>query len=74
MKIFRIFLLSLLFVLQAAWASDSPPNILLIIADQHTGSVMTQRGYEHIKTPGIDRIADNGVTFNDDRHDAQQAR
>jgi arylsulfatase A-like enzyme len=44
-------------------AQDSPPNILLIIADQHTGSVMTQRGYSHITTPGIDKIADAGVTF-----------
>ncbi len=44
-------------------AGDSPPNILLIIADQHTGSIMTQRGYSHITTPGIDKIADSGVTF-----------
>jgi len=44
-------------------AEDSPPNILLIIADQHTGSVMTQRGYPYVTTPGIDKIADAGVTF-----------
>ena len=44
-------------------AEDNPPNILLIIADQHTGSIMTQRGYEHVTTPGIDKIADSGVTF-----------
>ena len=48
---------------QLACAGEGPPNILLIIADQHTGSVMTQRGYSHITTPGIDRIADSGVTF-----------
>jgi arylsulfatase A-like enzyme len=53
----------LVFIPQPALAGDSPPNILLIIADQHTGSVMTQRGYEHITTPGIDKIADAGVTF-----------
>jgi hypothetical protein len=52
--------LALLLVLVPQWimASDSPPNILLIITDQHTGSVMTQRGYEHVTTPGIDKIAD----------------
>ena len=44
-------------------AKEGPPNILLIIADQHTGSVMTQRGYPHVTTPGIDKIADAGVTF-----------
>jgi arylsulfatase A-like enzyme len=46
-----------------ATADDAPPNILLIIADQHTGSVMTQRGYPHITTPGLDKIAGEGVTF-----------
>ncbi|MCP4048112.1 MAG: sulfatase-like hydrolase/transferase [Gammaproteobacteria bacterium] len=53
----------LMFIPQLGTAKDSPPNILLIIADQHTGSVMTQRGYEYIQTPGIDKIADEGVTF-----------
>ncbi|MBT8058351.1 MAG: alginate lyase family protein [Gammaproteobacteria bacterium] len=53
----------LVLVSQTACAGEQPPNILLIIADQHTGSVMTQRGYEHITTPGIDKIADAGVTF-----------
>jgi arylsulfatase A-like enzyme len=47
----------------AGMAKSSPPNILLIIADQHTGSVMSQRGYDHVTTPGIDKIADAGVTF-----------
>ena len=55
--------LGLMFIPQAGMAKDSPPNILLIISDQHTGSIMTQRGYEHIQTPGIDKIADAGVTF-----------
>ncbi len=53
----------LMFIPQLGIAEESPPNILLIITDQHTGSVMTQRGYEHITTPGIDKIADEGVTF-----------
>jgi arylsulfatase A-like enzyme len=55
--------LCLLLIPQLSVAEDSPPNILLIIADQHTGSIMTQRGYSHITTPGIDKIADSGVTF-----------
>ena len=55
--------LCLMFVPQFLMADDTPPNILLIIADQHTGSIMTQRGYPYIETPGIDKIADEGVTF-----------
>ena len=57
------FALCLMFVPQAGTAETNPPNILLIIADQHTGSVMSQRGYSYIATPGIDKIADAGVTF-----------
>jgi len=56
-------ILSLTLIPQLACSEESSPNILLIIADQHTGSVMTQRGYSHIKTPGLDMIADAGVTF-----------
>ena len=55
--------LCLIFIPQAGMAEKSPPNILLIIADQHTGSVMSQRGYSYITTPGIDKIAEAGVTF-----------
>jgi len=55
--------LCLMLIPALGMAEDSPPNILLIIADQHTGSVMSQRGYSHITTPGIDKIADAGVTF-----------
>jgi arylsulfatase A-like enzyme len=61
-KIFALIACLVLVPLMAC-AEDSSPNILLIIADQHTGSVMTQRGYSHITTPGIDKIADSGVTF-----------
>lgn len=39
------------------------PNILVIISDQHSGRVMSQVGYEYVTTPGIDKLADEGVTF-----------
>lgn len=58
-----IFSVALLFVSIMAVAQETPPNILLIITDQHAGSIMTQRGYPHLQTPGIDKIADQGVTF-----------
>ncbi len=63
MRISLALALCLMFIPQSGLAEDSPPNILLIIADQHTGSVMSQRGYSYVTTPGIDKIADAGVTF-----------
>jgi arylsulfatase A-like enzyme len=63
MRIAIALALCLIFIPQPGLTKDSPPNILLIIADQHTGSVMTQRGYPYVTTPGIDKIADSGVTF-----------
>jgi len=39
------------------------PNIILIVTDQHSGLVMEQQGYNNIKTPGINKLADKGVTF-----------
>lgn len=63
MKTISMLVLGLVYAATTAAAEPGQPNVLLIITDQHTGSVMTQRGYEHIETPGIDRIADQGVTF-----------
>lgn len=42
---------------------ETPPNILVIITDQHSGPILTQRAYNNILTPGIDKIAEQGVTF-----------
>ncbi|HKI88394.1 MAG TPA: sulfatase-like hydrolase/transferase, partial [Draconibacterium sp.] len=44
-------------------AQDSRPNILLLITDEHSGKVMTQTGYPYVETPGIDKLAAEGVTF-----------
>lgn len=44
-------------------AQDTRPNILLILSDQHSGKVMTQTGYPYLHTPGIDKLAEEGVTF-----------
>ncbi len=57
-----LILTAVLFLCGQAWAQERP-NILLIINDQHNGSVMTQRGYPYIETPSIDKLADEGVTF-----------
>jgi len=44
-------------------AQDTRPNILLLISDQHSGKIMTQTGYKYLNTPGIDQLAEEGVTF-----------
>ncbi|MBB3700757.1 sulfatase-like hydrolase/transferase [Flammeovirga yaeyamensis] len=43
--------------------AQDKPNILVIITDQHSGKFMTQTGYPYLNTPGIDKLADHGVTF-----------
>jgi len=57
------FLLFFLRIPIISLSQEKKPNILVIITDQHSGLFMTQRGYEHISTPGIDEIAEAGVTF-----------
>ncbi|WP_372753505.1 sulfatase [Mariniflexile sp.] len=59
------FLLLLSFCFTHAQNSEKHerPNILLILSDQHSGKIMTQVGYKYVKTPGIDKLAEEGVTF-----------
>lgn len=44
-------------------ADVSRPNILMIMSDQHTPSVMGCYGNEVVRTPNMDRLAAAGVTF-----------
>jgi arylsulfatase A-like enzyme len=48
----------------ASW-SQTPkmPNILFIIADQHTADVMSCAGNTDVSTPAMDRLAEHGVRF-----------
>lgn len=39
------------------------PNILLITTDQHSAQALSCAGNPHLKTPAIDRLADDGVRF-----------
>ncbi|MBT3342221.1 MAG: sulfatase-like hydrolase/transferase [Gemmatimonadetes bacterium] len=39
------------------------PNILFIIADQHNAKVLGNRGHPDVHTPHLDRMADEGVRF-----------
>ena len=44
-------------------SSDTNPNIILIISDDQGWTDYSFLGHEHIKTPQIDRLAQEGLTF-----------
>ncbi len=48
----------------AAQAQQSPPNFLVIIADDVTFNDLPLYGGPNIETPNIDRLASEGLTFN----------
>ena len=39
------------------------PNILFIISDQHNAKVLGHKGHPNVKTPNLDRLAAEGVSF-----------
>jgi choline-sulfatase/uncharacterized sulfatase len=39
------------------------PNILFILSDQHNAKVLGHQGHPDVKTPNLDRLADEGVRF-----------
>ncbi len=41
----------------------SPPNILFILSDQHNAKVLGHKGHPDVKTPHLDRMANEGVRF-----------
>jgi len=44
--------------------SSSPPNVVLIISDNQSQSLLGTYGNNEIKTPNIDRLAEEGIRFN----------
>ena len=44
-------------------ASDIQPNILFIVADNQPASILGAYGNPDVKTPNIDRLANEGVRF-----------
>ncbi len=41
----------------------SPPNIILIVTDQQSESMMSSSGNPYLHTPAMDYIAENGIRF-----------
>jgi len=39
------------------------PNVLFIISDQHNAKVLGHKGHPDVKTPNLDRMAEEGVRF-----------
>jgi len=61
-----VLLLATVFFIQAVVAQEKgaeKPNIIIILADDLGWSDLGCTGSEVIKTPNIDRLADNGVLF-----------
>ena len=57
-------LLGLVFLsLISIWAKDTRPNIIFILADDHSSKAISAYGSKMNKTPNIDRIAEGGVLF-----------
>lgn len=59
-----LLVLGLLIVTVAASASDKKPNILIILADDCTYNDLPVYGGQNAKTPNIDRLSAEGLTFN----------
>jgi len=61
------FLTALVLVLgcaQAGCAAEvGPPNVLLIVADDHSHDVLAAAGHPFVRTPNLDRLAREGVRF-----------
>ena len=43
--------------------SEQQPNIILLVSDQHRGDWMSFLGDEHARTPHMDKLAAQGVSF-----------
>jgi uncharacterized sulfatase len=62
----RQILISLIFLAALcahAGAPANPPNILLIISDDHAWTDYSFLGHPQVRTPNLDRLAREGVTF-----------
>ena len=38
-------------------------NLIIIMSDEHQGSALGSIGHPFIKTPNIDKLAENGILF-----------
>ena len=43
---------------------SNKPNIIFIITDQQRFDTIAALGYDHMQTPNMDRLVNEGVSFN----------
>jgi len=71
--VFKLFLIVLLVEVSSAKKvrknaqkkapEEDRPNVLLLMADEHSGRVMRNAGNKIVKTPTLDALAESGVQF-----------
>ncbi|WP_165243501.1 sulfatase family protein [Paludisphaera soli] len=59
----RAMLAAVVMVAGASSVTAKPPNVVLIISDDHAWGDYSFMGHPHIRTPRIDRLAAEGTTF-----------
>lgn len=59
----RILLISLLVILVSCGKSDQKPNILFLFSDDQTYQGVNALGNDEVKTPSLDKLVEEGVTF-----------
>lgn len=59
-----IFLILILVIASCTKKQDPRPNIIFIMADDHARQAISAYGESNIQTPNIDRIAEEGLIFN----------
>ena len=62
-SIFSATMALMAFMFSAEAADAKPPNIVLIISDDHAWTDYSFAGHPHAKTHNIDRLAAEGLTF-----------
>jgi len=63
MNVFRV-ILSVVFAAKLAHAASTPPNIVLVMADDQGYGDAGFTGHPYVKTPNMDAMAKNSVVFN----------
>ncbi|HXZ34548.1 MAG TPA: sulfatase-like hydrolase/transferase, partial [Thermodesulfobacteriota bacterium] len=61
--VFAVFTLGLIFS-GSVLGAEKRPNILFILSDDHRWDAMGNMGHPFIQTPSLDRLAKEGVRFN----------
>ena len=65
---------SLILALFATIAAASPPNIIVIVSDDHRADVMGCAGHPIVQTPALDELAAQGVQIEDSREGTRWSR